>query len=302
MIVVFGSINIDLVFALASLPRTGETVVGPSYGVVAGGKGANQALAAARDGARVAMVGAVGDDVFAGPALAELVAAGLDLTRLARVAAPTGCAAIAVDPAGANQIIVASGANLHARADQVPDEWLDRGATLVVQREVSMAELAALLPRARARGSRVVLNLAPAGPVPAEALAAVDVLVANDGEAEVLARERGLADADPAALARVLGCTVVVTRGAEGAVAVAGDTVLRIGSLPIAPVDTTAAGDCFVGVLAAALDRGATLGPALHRASVAAALACTKAGAQPSLPTRAEIDARLGDLAAPAPT
>src|SRR5258706_7016862 len=163
MIVVFGSINIDLVFVLAALPRSGETVLGPSYSVVAGGKGANQALAAARDGAHVALVGAVGDDVFAGPALAELTQAGIDLTRLARVSAPTGCAAIAVDPAGANQIIVASGANLHARADQVPDEWLGRGTTVVVQREVPMAELARLLPRARARGARVVLNVAPAG-------------------------------------------------------------------------------------------------------------------------------------------
>jgi ribokinase len=296
MIVVFGSINIDLVFVLDALPRSGETVLGPSYSVVAGGKGANQALAAARDGARVALVGAVGDDVFAGPALAELTAAGVDLTRLARVAAPTGCAAIAVDAAGANQIIVASGANLDARADLVPDDWLGRGTTLVVQREVPMPELATLLPRARARGCKVVLNLAPAGPVPAEALAAVDVLVANEGEAGALARERSLA-ADPAALARALGCAVVVTRGAEGAVAAGGGMVLRIASLKIAAVDTTAAGDCFVGVLAAALDRGATLGPALHRASVAAALACTKAGAQPSLPTRAAIDARLADLA-----
>jgi ribokinase len=298
MIVVFGSINIDLVFVLAALPRSGETVAGPSYSVVAGGKGANQALAAARDGARVALIGAVGDDVFAAPALAELVAAGVDLARLARVAAPTGCAAIAVDKAGANLIIVASGANLHARADQVPDEWLDRGTTLVVQREVPMVELAALLPRARARGARVVLNVAPAGPVPAEALAAVDVLVANEGEAEALAREHGLPGADPAALAKALGCAVVVTRGGDGALAAHGDEALRIGALAITPVDTTAAGDCFVGVLAAALDRGASLGPALHRASVAAALACTKAGAQPSLPDRAAIDMHLADLAA----
>jgi ribokinase len=245
------------------------------------------------------MVGAAGDDGFTAPALAELVAAGLDLTHLAKVAAPTGCAAIAVDPQGANQIIVASGANLHAAAAQVPDEWLGPGTTLVVQREVPMEQLAALLPRARARGCRVVLNLAPAGPVPAEALAAVDVLVANEGEAEMLAREHGLAGPDPSTLARALGCAVVVTRGGEGALAATGDATLRVGSLKVTPVDTTGAGDCFVGVLAAALDRGATLGPALHRASVAAGLACTKPGAQPSLPTRAEIDARLSDLAPP---
>ncbi len=300
MIVVFGSINIDLVFRLPTLPAAGETVLGDSYAVVAGGKGANQALAAARDGARVALVGAVGDDGFTAPALAELTAAGVDLTRVARAAAPTGCAAIAVDARGANLILVASGANLQARAAMVPDEWLDRGTTLVVQREVPMAELAALLPRARARGCRVVLNTAPAGPIPAAALEAVDVLVANEGEAAALAAERGIGGADAAALAQALGCAVVITRGGDGVEAAAGGTVLCGGALAITPVDTTGAGDCFVGVLAAALDRGATLGPALHRASVAAGLACTRLGAQPAMPTRAETDARLGDLAAPA--
>ena len=300
MIVVFGSINIDLVFRLPSLPAAGETVLGDSYAVVPGGKGANQAVAAARDGARVAMVGAVGDDGFTRPALAELAAAGVDLSRVARVAAPTGCAAIAVDDAGANLIFVASGANLLARAAMVPDEWLDRGTTLVVQREVPMAELAALLPKARARGCRVVLNTAPAGEVPAEALAAVDVLVANQGEAAMLAAERGIAAGDTAALANSLGCAVVVTLGGEGLVAATGVETLRGGALAITPVDTTAAGDCFVGVLAAALDRGATLPTALHRASVAAGLACTKPGAQPSLPMRTETDARLDDLRPPA--
>ncbi|MBL8837115.1 MAG: ribokinase [Alphaproteobacteria bacterium] len=299
MIVVFGSINIDLVFRLPTLPAAGETVLGDSYSVVAGGKGANQAVAAARDGARVALVGAVGDDGFTAPALAELGAAGVDLTRVARVAAPTGCAAIAVDAKGANLILVASGANLHARAAMVPDEWLDRGTTLVVQREVPMAELAALLPRARARGCRVVLNTAPAGPIPAAALAAVDVLVANEGEAAALAAERGLAGGGAAALAQALGCVVVVTRGGDGVEAAGGGTVLRGRALKITPVDTTGAGDCFVGVLAAALDRGAALGPALHRAAVAAGLACTRLGAQPGMPTRSETDARLGDLAAP---
>lgn len=299
MIVVFGSINIDLIFRLPALPTAGETVLGESYSVAAGGKGANQAVAAARDGARVALVGAVGDDGFTRPALAELDAAGVDFSRVAKVAAPTGCAAIAVDAAGDNLIFVASGANLLARADMVPDEWLDRGTTLVVQREVPMDELAALLPRARARGCRIVLNTAPAGPIPPAALAAVDVLVANEGEAAALAAERGVAGPDVVALSQALGCAVVVTRGGDGVIAADGATVLRAAALPITAVDTTGAGDCFVGVLAAALDRGATLAPAIHRASVAAGLACTKPGAQPSLPTRAEIDARLGDLAPP---
>jgi ribokinase len=298
MIVVFGSINIDLVFVLAALPRSGETVLGPSYSVVAGGKGANQALAAARDGGarraggrgrrrRLRRAGTRRAD--AGGHRPYLPRARVSTDRLCRDRCrPGGRQPDHRRERRQSPRARRSGAGRMARPRH----------DVVVQREVPMAELATLLPRARARGARVVLNVAPAGPVPPEALAAVDVLVANEGEAEALARAHGLADADPAALARALGCAVVVTRGGEGAIAAGGGAVLRIGALAITPVDTTAAGDCFVGVLAAALDRGATLGPALHRASVAAALACTKAGAQPSLPLREAIDARLGDLAA----
>ena len=201
MIVVFGSINIDLVFVLAALPRSGETVLGPSYSVVAGGKGANQALAAARDGARVALVGAVGDDVFAGPALAELTQAGIDLTCLARVSAPTGCAAIAVDLEGANQIIVASGANLHARRVRLPDDS-SAVATVVVQREVADGGLAGLLPRARARRAGG-LNVAPAGPVPPRRWRRWTSWSPTRGRGAGRSRARvGLADAGPPRAAR----------------------------------------------------------------------------------------------------
>jgi ribokinase len=296
MIVVFGSINVDLVFPLAALPHPGETVLGQSYSVVPGGKGANQAVAAARDGGRVAMYGAVGADGFAAVARDSLKAAGVDLSGVVAAKEPTGCAAICVDRAGRNQIAVASGANLAVRAAQVPDSVLTKDTTLVLQMEVPAAESAALIARARLRGCRIILNLAPAAALDRAALSALDVLVVNEGEADWLATSLSVGAA-PEALAQALGVTVVATLGEKGLVAVSREGSWQVGVLPITPADTTAAGDCFVGVLAAALDRGKTLSEALHRASVAAGLACTRAGAQPSLPTTREIDARLKDLA-----
>ncbi|HSY88864.1 MAG TPA: PfkB family carbohydrate kinase, partial [Verrucomicrobiae bacterium] len=179
MILVFGSLNVDLVVRVKSLPRPGETVLGPSYDVVAGGKGANQALAAARAGAKTAMVGAVGSDDFATTALAELSAAGVDLTGVARRGPRTGAAFITVDRKGENEIVVASGANLKTRQSQVAEAALGSGTLVVLQMEVPPAQNWALARRATARGARVLLNVAPAQPLPAEALAAVDWLVAN---------------------------------------------------------------------------------------------------------------------------
>jgi ribokinase len=300
MIVVFGSINVDLVFALPGLPQPGETVLGEDYRVVPGGKGANQAVAAARDGGRVAMAGAIGTDGFAGVARESLAAAGVDLGAVATGARPTGCAAICVDRQGRNLIAVAAGANLDARADQVADAQLGPETTLVLQMEVPPAETARLIARARQRGARIVLNLAPAAMLDRAALSALDVLVVNEHEAAWLAAALDFPPAQPTALASALGqalaITVIVTLGGEGAVAAAGEALWMVGALPIMPVDTTAAGDCFVGVLAAALDRGRALPDALHRASVAAGLACLTEGAQPSLPSASAIDARLREL------
>jgi ribokinase len=301
MILVFGSLNIDLVVRVKSLPAPGETVLGPSYDVVAGGKGANQALAAARAGAAVAMLGAVGKDAFSEIALAELAVAGVDLAGVARKGPRTGAAFITVDRKGENEIVVASGANLKARQSQVADAALGPETLVVLQMEVPVRENGALARRARARGARVLLNAAPAQPLPAEALAALDWLVANEIEIAVIAGAAGHGHEDPraagAALAAATGIAVVVTLGGQGAVAYAGGEAWQIGALPITPVDSTAAGDAFVGTLAAALDAGAALPAALRRASVAGALACLVAGAQPSLPTRAAVDARLRELA-----
>lgn len=301
MILVFGSLNIDLVTRVKSLPAPGETVLGPSYDVVAGGKGANQALAAARAGAAVAMVGAVGKDAFADIALAELSAAGADLRGVARKGPRTGAAFITVDRKGENEIVVAAGANLKTRQSQVADAALGPGTLVVLQMEVPVSENWALARRARARGARVLLNAGPAQPLPAEALASLDWLVANEIEIARIAGAAGHHQEDPraagAALAKATGIAVTVTLGSQGAVAYAGGEAWEIGVLPITPVDSTAAGDAFVGTLAAALDAGAALPAALRRASVAGALACLVRGAQPSLPSRAAVDARLKELA-----
>jgi len=301
MILVFGSLNIDLVVRVKSLPAPGETVLGPSYDVVAGGKGANQALAAARAGAAVAMVGAVGKDAFGEIALAELAVAGVDLAGVARKGPRTGAAFITVDRKGENEIVVASGANLKARQSQVADAALRPETLVVLQMEVLVRENWALARRARARGARVLLNAAPAQSLSAEALASLDWLVANGIEIAAIAGAAGHGDEDPraagAALAAATGIAVVVTLGSQGAVAYAGGEAWEIGALPVTPVDSTAAGDAFVGTLAAALDAGAALPGALRRASVAGALACLVVGAQPSLPTRAAVDARLKELA-----
>lgn len=291
-LLVFGSVNVDLVFSLPELPAPGRTVLGPGYAALPGGKGANQAVAAARDGAAVAFAGAVGRDPLAGVALSALRGAGVDLSRLAVAEAPTGCAAICVDPTGRNQIAVASGANLLARAAQVEDAALTPATTLLLQMEVPAEENAALIRRARARGARLLLNLAPAGEIPADALRALDLLIANEYEAAWLAARLGCAG-DAAGLHGALGIGIAVTRGEQGAEAATANGTWHLPALPVRAVDTTGAGDAWCGVLAASLDRGMPLPEAMRRACAAAALACTRPGAAASMPMAAETDAAL---------
>jgi ribokinase len=292
MIVVFGSINIDLLVPVPHLPAPGETVLGGDYTIAPGGKGANQALAARRAGAEVIMVGAVGRDAFAEIALSLLRRGGVDLSLVAASARPTGCAAITVNPAGENLIAVASCANLDVRATQVPDRLLGPQTVLVLQREVPAPENAALIRRARDHGARIVLSLAPAGPIAPACLEDIDILIANENEAATL-------DDNPAALARCLRQALVVTRGAAGAVAFLCDgRHIAVPARKIEPVDTTGAGDTFAGVLAAGLDQGLPLDLALYRAGAAAALACLAIGAQPAMPGRAAIEAAAAQLQA----
>ncbi len=299
MILVFGSLNVDLVFAVAALPRPGETVLAPGMALHPGGKGANQAVAAARAGAKVAMAGAVGDDAHGRLLLAALAENGVDARLVTVVAAPTGCAVVAVDANGENLILVAGGANALARAAQVPDAALGPQTTLLLERETEPGEIAALAARAHAAGNRVILNLSPMGPVPEALFASLDFLVVNQHEAAALLGAEVGDDGGATALAQRHGIAVVVTLGAAGAVAARPDgSGLRVPALAVEPVDTTGAGDAFVGALAASLDRGEGLADALRRASVAGALACLKVGAQSALPTAKEIEVGLARLGA----
>ena len=298
MITVFGSINVDLVMRVARSPAPGETVTGSDYRLIPGGKGANQALAARRAGANVRLVGAIGDDFIAGLALAELEPAGVDLGAIARVEGTTGLAIIAVDEAGENAIVVSPGANARALAAAIPADAFGRGDTLLVQMEVPVTQSRTAAARARQAGARVILSVAPYRPLAASDAADFDIVIVNQHEAADLARHLGLAAGDAGitatALAGRLGRTVIATLGADGAVAAGDAGPIRVPALSVTPVDTTGAGDTFAGVLAALLDEGADLAAAMARAAIAGSLACTVEGAQPSFPTRAEIEAAAG--------
>jgi ribokinase len=295
VVIVFGSINADLVARVATLPREGETQLAIDYAVHPGGKGANQALAARRAGAHVALAGAVGQDTFADVALATVREAGVNLSRIAIVEGSTGIALIHVDAAGRNAITVVPGANARARASAVQDIDLNATATVVMQLEVPIVEVAALARRASSRGARVMLNVAPPAELPDALLHDVDVLVANEHEAAAIARAARLPQAPEAFCAAAADrwrLTAVVTLGAAGLVAADATHAFRVPARRVEAVDTTAAGDAFAGALAAALDRGATLTDALAEGAAAGSHACTGHGAQPSIGDRRDwIDA-----------
>lgn len=305
-ILVFGSLNADLVFPVETLPKRGETVICPGYSVFPGGKGANQAVAAARAGATVHMAGRIGRDGFGDLLIQSLEGNGVQTSSVRRVDNPTGCAAIGVDRQGENQIMVAGGANLGARASDVDDGRLTPKTILVLQMEVTPDENWLLINRAHTRGVRIVLNVAPAAPVPADILAMTDILVVNEVEALTVAQcgsDEVPRDSIAAgrAIAERARLTCVITLGAEGTFACGPDGSWRVDALPINAVDTTAAGDCFVGWLAARLTTGDALPAALRWASVAAGLACLSTGAQPSLPPYDTVAARFAELAEATP-
>ncbi len=309
-VLVVGSINVDLVVAVERLPVEGETVAGGRFSRHGGGKGANQAVAAARAGAHVALLGAVGDDEHGRAALAELAAEGVDVGAVARVDAPTGVAAIVVDVHGANQIAVASGANALVddalvraalggrraapRAAAPVDAALAGGAdaasdaepaaaydVLLVNHELSDDANAPAIDDAVARAARVVVNPAPARPLTDEVLAAAPILTPNRDEALALAP--GAADVPRAAhaLGQRTGAPVVVTLGRDGALIVDPDGAAEPVPAPrVRAVDTTGAGDVLSGTLAAALAAGAPLLAAVEHAVAAAAESVTKPGAR----------------------
>ena len=290
MVVVFGSINLDLVARVPRFAQPGETLAAESFAMHPGGKGANQALAAARAGARVTLVGAVGRDAFAAPALALLHAGGVDLSAVRAVAGPTGVALIEVAASGENRILIIAGANAHVDANDVSADWLRPSTVVLLQQEIPAA--ANRMLAARAAGARVVLNAEPARTVEPELLDHVSILVVNEIEMRPLAAASNL-PAEPvaftAAFARRHGGIAVVTQGAQGAIAAERGACYALRAPPVAAVDTTGAGDAFVGVLAATVDRGCSLCVALTWAVAAGSLACTRDGAQPALPHAAEI-------------
>lgn len=292
MVVVFGSLGVDLNFAVRRLPVAGETVLCPAYTLCPGAKGGNQALAARRAGAEVTMVGAVGNDAWGTLAQSLLQEAKVGL-RVAQVSAPTACASIYVDAAGENQIVVAVGANLGASHQLVSDAQLEACATVVVQMEVPPEQNWHLLKRARARGCRTVVNVAPVTAIPNHVWPCIDILVANAVEARQLAPPT---PGDAAAVARSIAalgnCTCVVTLGAAGSLVASAGQVWRMGPLPLTAadvVDTTGAGDAFVGALAARLDNEVSLADAVSYATAAAGLACKRPGTQPSFADHAAV-------------
>ncbi|WP_319518198.1 ribokinase [uncultured Martelella sp.] len=289
MIVNFGSLNADLIYRVRAIPEAGQTISSQHFSLQAGGKGANQAVAAALDGAVVFMAGAVGRDPLAEVALQNLKAFGIDMAGIARVDERTGNAAIMVDAQGDNRIILSAGANALADQALISDEILKRASGVAMQLETPILQVEALLERCRHLGARSIVNLAPAGEIGRDALLAADILVVNEDEAESLAAMLGV---DPTArgLSGALGSVVIRTLGGEGAEFCDDGETHFVPARPISPVDTTAAGDCFIGVFAAALDRGMPLKAAVERASLAASICCTRAGSQTSLPKAAETD------------
>lgn len=291
MIVAFGTINVDMVTVVSRFPVPGETVKGRDYQLFPGGKGANQALAAAKAGAATMLVGAVGRDGFAEVALAGLRAAGVDCSRVRTSQSPTGIYMIAIGPGGENLMIGANAANDSARA-----AWMDGlfgpGVTFVTQNSLGTAEVEAAISAARQAGARIVYNAAPAEPVANATFAAADVIVVNEHEARRYGELLGM-PGDPSGFARSaaarFGRDVVVTVGAEGIVAVVGGRVVTALPAPVQAVDTTGAGDAFCGALAAALDRGESIEAALRQGVAAGSLACREPGAQTSFQGLAEI-------------
>ncbi|SDM20881.1 ribokinase [Nonomuraea jiangxiensis] len=295
MISVFGSANMDLVAYVPEAPRRGETVTGHRFRTVPGGKGANQAIAAARAGADVAFLGAVGDDGFGAELRATLSEAGVDVRCLRQVPGPTGIAHIVVDDTGGNSIIVVPGANGTVTGPSGDDlAAIAASQVLLLQLELPMAAVMAAAQAARVSGVPVILTPAPAQPLPDELLDTVALIVPNEHEAAAITGVTGAEAAMDALLERVE--EAVITLGSAGALygSRPGERLL-VPAPKVNAVDTTAAGDTFVGALAVARSEGYGVEEALRFASAAAGLSVQREGASTSMPTRLEIEATLSD-------
>jgi ribokinase len=301
-ITVAGSLNMDLVIHSPRIPQPGETIIGGDFQMAPGGKGANQAVAAARLGAQVWMVGRVGKDAFGQSLLNGLLADGVDHTYVTQDSeTASGVASIVVDEAGQNSIVVASGANGRlSPADINAAKKVIIGAdVLLLQLESPLETVLEAAQIAHAHGVTVILNPAPARPLPAELFPLVDVLIPNESETTLLTDmpvdDRNQAEVAATAL-RELGLNLVVlTLGKRGALLAQKGKTIRVPAFNVTPVDTTAAGDAFVGGFAVALAEGKSPVDAVRWANAAGALATTQPGAQPSLPTRHMVENLLAE-------
>ncbi len=304
-VLAIGSLNMDLVARCERLPERGQTIMGRDFFTAPGGKGANQAVAAARLGARVSMAGCVGRDAFAEALVAGLRAAGIRTDDVVPVERPTGTALITIDATGANTIVVISGANLACDA-ALADRALARAGgpgILLLQHEIPAEANARAVQEARRAGWFVMLNPAPARPIPTGLLSLVDLLTPNETEAAAIAGRPVANRADALAAARTLRAmgarAVVVTLGGDGAIYCDAAAAWHCPAAAVQAVDTTAAGDAYIGALAAALAESKPLPECLGFAAAAAGLAVTRLGAQPSLASRAELDAFIGEHGMP---
>ena len=297
-IVVVGSLNMDLVVRIPQIPRPGETLLGGVFNTFPGGKGANQAVAAARLGAHVTMIGCVGGDAFGKEMRDTLIAEGIDTTHiLVQEESATGVALIQVDENGQNSIAVASGANFQLTNADVEKAMQSIGDidVLVMPLETPLETIYTAAKIASLRGAKVLLNPAPAQALDQDLLELVDVLLPNEHEVALMV---GLPPLQSAADVRIaaekllsLGTrNLLVTMGGQGAILFDGKTELNISAYPIQAVDTTAAGDCFVGALAVGISEGKSIPLSAEFASAAAAISATRNGAQPSLPHRDEVE------------
>ncbi|HSQ25807.1 MAG TPA: ribokinase [Anaerolineales bacterium] len=302
-IIVIGSLNMDLIVRSPHIPAPGETVLGSTFATAGGGKGANQAVAAARLGARVSMVGRVGDDSYGDVLLQSLQSDGVDTRFVQRDPnQPTGLALITVDDHGENSIVVVSGANWQvstADIERAADEIANADA-LVLQLEIPLESVEYAVRLAHQRQIPVILNPAPAQALPASLLQHVAYLVPNESEAALLSGTT-VTDSHTAqeAIARIRQSgvnTVIMTRGSQGAFVSGASGTYSVPAFQVNPVDTTAAGDAFVAGLAFGIASNQPLKQAVRLAAAAGALATTKPGAQPSLPNAAQVERLLCGL------
>ena len=295
MILVAGSANLDFVVRANHIPAPGETVLGFDFKTFPGGKGANQAVACARaGGASTQMLLGLGADAFAEPLEGSLNEAGVQL-HVKRVAGqPTGTAFICVSDDGENAITVAPGANNALAAQDLPS--LAGVSHLLLQLETPLATVIAYAKAAKAQGVAVALNAAPAQPLPAELLSAIDILMVNEGELAAISNHNGNVTE---CLERIDVPCVVVTLGSQGALARTDGQIFKQSAFPVTPVDTTGAGDTFCGVFVAALSQGQSVPMAMRVACAAGALACTRPGAQSSIPTQPELKTFLKNFPHP---